>query len=101
TLPTSNQKSRVHAPTLRPERHDSVKSQLIALSSKSAIVPELRCFSRVAGALLCLFCRKSCGFRLIFGQVGCGRRIGATLPPQICTGWCHEELARIELSPVG
>src|SRR6266567_875596 len=25
----------------------------------------------------------------------------AALLPQICTGWCHEELARIELSPVG
>jgi hypothetical protein len=54
---------------------------LIALSSKSPIIPELRCLSRVATPGLCLFCRKYCDFRLIFGQMRWHRRIAATVPP--------------------
>src|SRR5437899_680881 len=62
----------------------------ISLSPKSVTIPELRCSFRVAARLLCLFCRKPGGFRLIFGQIALGppnqRRAGAILPPQIWIG---------------
>src|SRR5882672_6633344 len=50
---------------------------LTPLSSKPATIPEFRCSCRAAERWLCLFYRKSGGFRLIFGQ--CPR--GAELAP--------------------
>src|SRR3954469_12824434 len=64
--------------------------QLIALSSKLATVPELRYLSRIAARSLCLFCRKSCRFRLFFSPVRPQRPIyrhGVAAPtPQIWSG---------------
>jgi hypothetical protein len=68
-------------PTLRPKRHNFTNRIIAEL----AVIPELRCLSRAAGGLLCHFCRMSSGFRLIFGQARCGRRISATLPPSAAT----------------
>jgi hypothetical protein len=52
------------APTLRPKRHNFINRIIAEL----AVIPELRCLSRAAGGLLCHFCRRSGGFRLILGQ---------------------------------
>jgi hypothetical protein len=54
---------------------------LIALSPKSVTIPELRRLFRAAADQLCPFCRKFCGFGLIFGQTRNRRRITATLSP--------------------
>ncbi len=73
---------------------------LSALSSKSTIIPVLRCLSRDAGGCLCLFCRKFLGSRLIFGQVRHAAESSPRRRHRIAANR-HEALARIGLIPLG
>ena len=57
---------------------------LIALSSKSATIPELRCCSRDAGAACGFFAARSCGFRADFWASRRHCRIAATPAPSGC-----------------